>query len=145
MNPIAIEVAIIAILISLASSLVSKKVTNQKRMKEIKDRISDFQKKYNEAKKSNDQEAISRLEKEQSEVTALSLEMMKGSFKPMLYTFVPIIVIFFLLNQRYAGTGNIVDVPMIGELGWFWWYFIIAIITGLCFEAVYKLLTRERK
>ena len=145
MTPVAIEVAIIAILISLGSSLVSKKVTNPKRTKEIQKRISDFQKRYAEAKKNNDQEAIAKLEKEQSEVTALTMEMMKGSFKPMLYTFVPIIIIFFLLNQRYSGLGNIIDVPLIGELSWFWWYFIVAIITGICFEAVYKILTREKK
>ena len=145
MTPVAIEVAVIAIVISVASAIVNKKVTNQKRMKEIRNKVSSFQKRYNEAKRNNDSETLAKLEPEQKEVMALSMEMMTGSFKPMLFTFVPIIIIFFLLNQHYAGTGNIIDVPVIGQLSWFWWYFLVAIITGLCFEALYKIVTREKK
>jgi len=145
MNPLAIEVALIAIAVSIGSSLVSKKVTNQKRMKEIKDRVSDFQKRYNEAKKSGDEQKIRELEKEQKEIMALTTELMTGSFKPMLYTFVPIIIIFYLLNGFYGSKGNIVEVPVFGLLNWFWWYFLVAIITGLCFEAVYKIITGRKK
>ena len=145
MNPLAIEVAVIAIVISIASAIVNKKVTNQKRMKEIKEKVSDFQKRYNEAKKSGNKELIDKMEHEQKEVMALSMEMMSGSFKPMLFTFLPIIIIFFLLNQKYSGTGNIVDIPIIGMLSWFWWYFLVAIVSGLCFELVYKLIARGKK
>jgi len=145
MNPLAIEVAVIAIVISIASAIVNKKVTNQKRMKEIKEKVSNFQKRYNEAKKSGNKELIDKMEHEQKEVMALSMEMMSGSFKPMLFTFLPIIIIFFLLNQKYSGTGNIVDIPVIGMLSWFWWYFLVAIVSGLCFEMVYKIITRGRK
>jgi uncharacterized membrane protein (DUF106 family) len=145
MNPLAIEIAVIAVVISVASAIVNKKVTNQKRMKEIKEKVSDFQKKYNEAKKSGNKELIDKMEHEQKEVMALSMEMMTGSFKPMLFTFLPIIIIFFLLNQKYSGTGNIVDIPIIGMLSWFWWYFLMAIVSGLCFELVYKLIARGKK
>jgi len=145
MNPLAIEVAVIAIVISIASAIVNKKVTNQKRMKEIKEKVSNFQKRYNEAKKSGNKELIDKMEHEQKEVMKLSMEMMSGSFKPMLFTFLPIILIFFLLNQKYQNTGNIVDVPVIGMLSWFWWYFLMAIIAGLGFEMVYKVITREKK
>ena len=145
MSPVAIEIALIAIAISLGSAIVNKKVVDQKRNKEIQKQVSDFQKRYNEAKKKGDKEQIAKLEKEQKEVMALSMELMKNSFKPMLYTFVPIIVIFFFLSSMYAGTGNVVDVPVIGMLSWFWWYFLVAIVTGLGFEVLYKLATRERK
>ena len=145
MSPIAIEVALIAMAISLGSAIVNKKVVDQKRNKEIQKQVSDFQKRFNEAKKSGNKELIEKMEKEQKEVMALSMELMKNSFKPMLYTFVPIIVIFFFLNTTYANTGNVIDVPVIGMLGWFWWYFLVAIVTGLGFEVLYKIATRERK
>ncbi len=145
MTPVAIEVAVIAVVISIISAIVNKKVTNQKRMKEIKSKVSDFQKRYNEAKKSGDKELIASMEKEQKEVMALSMEMMTGSFKPMLYTFLPIILIFFLLNQRYAGQNAVVTLPVLGTLGWYWWYFLVAILTGLCFEIIYNAVTKERK
>lgn len=145
MNPLAIQVLIIGVVISVASAIVNKKVVDQKRMKEIKDKISAFQKKYNEAKKSGNKELIDSMEPEQKEMMVLTTEMMMGSFKPLLFTFIPILVIFYILNGMYAGTGNIVDVPIIGELGWFWWYFLVAMLSGFSFEAVYKLLTREKK
>jgi len=145
MSPVAIEIALIAIAISLGSAIVNKKVVDQKRNKEIQKQVSDFQKRYNEAKRKGDKEQIAKLEAEQKEVMALSMELMKNSFKPMLYTFVPIIVIFFFLNSIYANTGNVVDVPVIGMLGWFWWYFLVAIVTGLGFEVLYKLATRGKK
>jgi len=145
MTPVAIEVMVIAIAISLGSSIVNKKVVDQKRMKEIKDKISDFQKRFNEAKKGGDKALIEKLEQEQKHVMPLMTEMMMGSFKPMLYTFIPIIVIFYILSGVYGGTGNIVNVPLIGQLSWFWWYFLIAILTGFGFEAVYKLITGRKK
>jgi uncharacterized membrane protein (DUF106 family) len=145
MSPIAVEIAVIAMVISIASAIVNKKVTNQKRMKEIKEKVSNFQKRYNEAKKSGDKALIDKMEHEQKEVMALSMEMMSGSFKPMLFTFLPIIIIFFLLQQKYAGESTVITLPVIGTLGWFWWYFLVAIIAGLCFEMIYKVITRGKK
>ena len=145
MSPIAVEIAVIAMVISVASAIVNKKVTNQKRMKEIKEKVSNFQKRYNEAKKSGDKELIGKMEHEQKEVMALSMEMMSGSFMPMLFTFLPIIIIFFLLQQKYAGESAVITLPVVGTLGWFWWYFIAAIVAGLGFEVVYKVVTREKK
>ena len=145
MSPVAIEVALIAMAISLGSAIVNKKVVDQKRNKEIQKQVSDFQKRFNEAKKKGDKELIEKLEKEQKEVMQLSMELMKNGFKPMLYTFIPIIVIFFFLNTTYAGTGNVIDVPIIGMLSWFWWYFLVAMVTGLGFEVLYKIATREKK
>jgi uncharacterized membrane protein (DUF106 family) len=145
MTPTAIEVMAIAAVVSLASSLINKKVVDQKRMKEIRGKVNDFQKRYNEAKKGGDQKLVDKLEEEQKEVMKLTTEMMMNSFKPMLYTFIPIIAIFYVLSSIYGKTGNIVDVPFIGELSWFWWYFLIAVITGLCFELVYKTVTGRKK
>jgi uncharacterized membrane protein (DUF106 family) len=145
MSPIAVEIAVIAMVISIASAIVNKKVTNQKRMKEIKNKVSDFQKRYNEAKKGGNKELIAKMEHEQKEVMALSMEMMTGSFKPMLFTFLPIIIIFLLLQQKYMGEDTVITLPVLGTLGWFWWYFIVAIVAGLSFEVIYKVVTKEKK
>ena len=145
MSPIAVEIAVIAMVISIASAIVNKKVTNQKRMKEIKDKVSEFQKRYNAAKKSGDKALVEKMEHEQKEVMTLSMEMMTGSFKPMLFTFLPIIIIFFLLQQKYMGESTVITLPVIGTLGWFWWYFIVAIVAGLSFEMIYKVVTKEKK
>jgi uncharacterized membrane protein (DUF106 family) len=145
MNPVALQILIIGAVIAVTSAVVNKKVVNQKRMKEIRAKVTDFQKRLNEAKKKNDKELISRLEKEQEEVMKLTTEMMMSSFKPMMYTFVPILAIFYLLNIAYNGTGNVVDVPVVGLLNWFWWYVLVVFAVGMCFEAIYKVLTREKK
>jgi uncharacterized membrane protein (DUF106 family) len=143
MSPAAIEVALIAIVVSIATNLVNKKIIDQKRMKEIKKQISDFQKEYNEVKKGGDKELIAKMEKEQKEMMSLTKEMMMGSFKPMMYTFLPIILIFFWIKGNYE-TAEVI-VPVLGNIGWFWWYFIAVVAAGITFEIIYKIATREKK
>ena len=144
MDP-AFEIFLISIVISIASALLNKKLVNQDRMNEIKKRIKDFQARYNEAKNSGNQALIKKLEEEQKEVLGLTKEMMSNSFKPLLYTFLPFMVILFFLSNAYGSAGNVVTLPVFNwELTWLWWYILVSVATAIVFEVAYKAYKKSR-
>ena len=87
----------LSFLITLAMTLVTKKFTNQSRMKELKEIQKACQIKLKDAK-GNPEEAS----KIQKEMMACSMELMKHSFKPMIFTFIPLILIFGFANGNLA-------------------------------------------
>ena len=116
---------IISTLITLIMTIVTKYVTNQTRMKELKD----IQKACNIRLKENrnDPKVISEVNKQLMEC---SLELMKHSFKPMFYTFIPIIVIFWWIKNIFT--------PILEH--WIWWYLGSAIIASIIFRKVFKVV-----
>lgn len=146
MIPAVFEIMLIAIAVSLGTSFVNKKIINQDRMDEIKKQISDFQKRYNEVKKSGDEEKIKEMTEEQKKMMGLTKEMMINSFKPMAITIVPVLVIFYFLSNNYGNLGNIVRLPVLNwDLSWFWWYIIIAVLTSIIVEIIYKQYRKAKK
>lgn len=146
MISVAFQVMLIAIAVSLGTTLVNKKIINQDRMDEIKKQISDFQKRYNETKKSGDEEKIKEMTEEQKKMMGLTKEMMINSFKPMAITIVPILVIFYFLSNTYGSLGDIVRLPVLNwNLSWFWWYIMVAVLTSIIMEIVYKQYRKAKK
>jgi len=54
------------------------------------------------------------------------MEMMKHSFKPMLYTLIPILILFSWVRGTFS--------PILSS--WFWWYFGAAIISSMILRKV---------
>ena len=144
MTPEAIQICIIAIIVAAAFSGINKKIVDQKRMKEIKKKISDFQKRYAEAKKSGDQGVIKKMQEEQKAVMVLTKEMLTSSFKPMMVTFIPAIIVLATLSTLYGETGNIINLPIFGPVNWLWWYITVSVIAGICFEIIYKFYLKKK-
>jgi len=146
MISVAFQVMLIAIAVSLGTTFVNKRIINQDRMDEIKKQISDFQERYNEAKKSGDEEKIKEMTEEQKKMMGLTKEMMINSFKPMAITIVPILVIFYFLSNTYGSLGDIVRLPVLNwNLSWFWWYIMVAVLTSIIMEIVYKQYRKAKK
>jgi len=116
---------VISVFITLVMTIVTKYVTNQNRMKELKD----IQKACNIRLKENrnDPKVISEVNKQLMEC---SLELMKHSFKPMFYTFIPIIIIFWWIKNIFT--------PILEH--WIWWYLGSAIIASIIFRKVFKVV-----
>ena len=116
---------VISVFITLVMTIVTKYVTNQTRMKELKD----IQKACNIRLKENrnDPKVISEVNKQLMEC---SLELMKHSFKPMFYTFIPIIIIFWWIKNIFT--------PILEH--WIWWYLGSAIIASIIFRKVFKVV-----
>ncbi|ABR54262.1 protein of unknown function DUF106 transmembrane [Methanococcus vannielii SB] len=118
----AIFIFLTALLVSFIINLATKLLVNQGRMAELKKELQEFQVKARKASK--DPELMAGLQKEQQRMMEMQMEMMKMSFKPMIYTWVPIIIIFAYLRHVYdfggiyhtmtpAWNGVIVELPII--------------------------------
>ena len=66
------------------------------------------------------------------------MESFKHGMKPMMYTWIPIILIFGWLRRTYAGVEGVVEIGG-WQLGWFGWYFICAIVISTVLNKVFKL------
>ena len=119
------SIVVIAILVTLAMTIITKYATNQERMKELKD----IQKKCNitmKAHKDNPEE----MAKINKEMMACSMEMMKYSFKPMLFTFIPLILLLWWIRGVYD--------PILP--GWIWWYIVAGIASSIILRKMLKVV-----
>ncbi len=92
-----LTVFIMAFLITLGITFVYKFATDQERMKELRKKVKESQEKM-KALRDNPEKMM----KVQQDSMAVNMELMKHSFKPTLYTFIPIILIFGWMNANLA-------------------------------------------
>jgi uncharacterized membrane protein (DUF106 family) len=110
------SIILTAILLSFVTLMITKFVTDQKKMKELRDKQKELRKKSKEFSK--DVKKMMEINKEMME---MSMEMMKHSFKPLLLTFIPLLVFFWWLRTTFEAV-----LP-----GWIWYYIIASIISSL--------------
>jgi len=110
------SIIIIAVLITFLTTLITKKVTNQNRMKELKKIQKACQIKLKDSK--GDPIKMAEIQKE---MMGCSMELMKHSFKPMIFTFIPLIILFWWIKGIYTGVLS----------GWIWWYIGGGVISSI--------------
>jgi uncharacterized membrane protein (DUF106 family) len=115
----------ISILVTLIMTLITKKVTNQNRMKELKAIQKACQIKLKDSKGD-----LKKQGEIQKEMMNCSMELMKHSFKPMLFTFIPLILLIWWIRDIYTGVLS----------GWIWWYIGASIISSLIFRKIFKVV-----
>ncbi len=115
--------------LALGSTLVYKYATDQNLMKAMREEIKKIQAEMKE-NKSNPQK-IAEL---QSKAMPLNMKLMSQSFKPMILTIVPFIIIFMLLGKIY---GSMTVIPLSFHfplsrlttgLGWIGTYIIFSMV-----------------
>lgn len=90
-------ITIVSLLITIITTLVYKYTTDQKRLKEIKKEMKTLQEK--QKKHRNDPKKVNEITKE---MFAKNSEIMKQSFKSMIYTIVPLLFLFSWLSATMA-------------------------------------------
>jgi uncharacterized membrane protein (DUF106 family) len=90
-------IIILSFLITLFITVVYKFATDQNLMKKLKDEMKGMQKEM-KLLKDNPQKAMAH----QKKIMEKNMQYMKHSFKPTLYTMIPIIIIFSWLNANLA-------------------------------------------
>ena len=118
------SLVLISLLITLISTIVNKKFSDQRRMKELKD-IQKACKINLKNAKGNPGE----LEKINKQMMECSMELMKHSFKPMFITMIPFLFLFWWIQGIYK------DILQ----GWIWWYLGTAIISSILFRKILKV------
>jgi len=120
------SIIVAAALISFFISLVNFFVLDKEKLHEIKRKQKAIQ-----AEMKNHKGNPQKLMELQKEMFSHVGETFKHSMKPMLITFIPLIILFpwlrsMLLETTIAGT-------------WFWWYLGASIISSIFFRKLFRL------
>lgn len=138
----------IGIFVSLLITLITRRVVNWGRMKQIKAEVSAFQQELRDARSKQDMKRLYKLQQDQKRIMALQGQMMKENFKPMIFYIVPYFIFWFILNGIYSGWVVAwlpfrLDIPFFGKwasCGFLSWY----LLTYFGFSQIWrKLLIRE--
>jgi uncharacterized membrane protein (DUF106 family) len=119
------SIVILAFLVTFVMTLITKYLTDQKRMKELKDKQKACQidlKKYELGS-----EDYLKVQREMMQCTA---ELMKKSMKPLLISFIPLIIFFWWIRGIYSEV-----LP-----GWLWWYIPSGIISSIILRKILKVV-----
>ncbi len=129
------EIAAISIGIAIVSSLVRYAVMDREAFAESKKKMKEHQANMKKLSKSGN---VKKLQEAQARMMSLFMENMKHSMKPMLFTFIPFILIFYWLKDTYTSVG-VVAAPFGYELGWLGWYLVCVMISSMAFNKVLKI------
>jgi len=120
-----ISVVIFAVAMTFVSSLVTKKFTDQNRMKELKKIQKACQIKLKDQKGNP-----AKMTEIQKEMMQCSMEMMKHSFKPMFITMIPLLIFFGWIRGIYTEVFP----------SWLWWYIGAGVISSFGIRKLLKIV-----
>lgn len=142
-SPAGFEVAIISVIASIFSSAVNKIMINRDRTEKIQERVKQLQKEMNEAIKADPKADVSA---KNTELMQLMKEQMNMSFKPMIFTALPFIIVLSAVGTRYGPAGFVVSgVPLLDKLGWLGWYILLSLIVTMTIEIIYSQYRKAKK
>lgn len=133
----ALDIFLIACVITLVTSLITKKTTPQDEMKRLKKDLKEMNKKIKEHTKNQEMDKVKKL---QQEVMKINGELMKKNMnlKNMLITSVPILLVLNWVRAHYQGYGEFLDLG-ITMFGWLGVYIWSSIIWGLLWRKLLKM------
>ena len=124
LNP-KLSIIIISFIVTLVMTLVTKKFTDQNRMKELKKIQKECQ-----IKLRNNKGDLKKQGEINKEIMSCSMELMKHSFKPIFITFIPILLVFWWIRSIFS----------VILTGWIWWYLGAAIISSIILRKALKVV-----
>jgi uncharacterized membrane protein (DUF106 family) len=130
------EIFLLSIGLSITMTLASKFLANQQEMKKAKGDMEFFRTKASQAQKAGD---LKKSNEYMSEMLKASQRQFRSSMRPMMFSFVIVILAASWFASAYADVMILspVSIPFIGsELNWFWWYIIIV----LPFSTIFRKL-----
>lgn len=133
------DVIIVSLIITFLITLVYKYLTDQNAMGELRAKMKDFQKQMKENKAD-----MAKVQELQKQAMSSQMQYMKHSWKVMLYTFLPLILIFSWMRATFNSGADIINwgfnMPLFGTgLGWLGTYIISSIIFSTILRKVMKI------
>ena len=113
-----VSILVISFLVTLFITVVRYYMTDREKMKDLRDKQKELRKEMKEYK--DNPEKMMEINKQMLEGMP---EQMKMSFKPMLVTMIPILIVFAWMRSTYALTS-------IGG-SWLWWYIGSSIVFSI--------------
>ena len=114
-NPV-LTVFVISAAVSLLTVTAQKLLVDQDKMNEMQERSKTFNKELREAQASGDGKKVAKLQAQQMEMMQDQSEVMKMSFRPMIVTMIPILLIFAWMWQ------SVIKDMIIVLLHLYFWY-----------------------
>jgi uncharacterized membrane protein (DUF106 family) len=117
----AIVILCITLVMSTITALVTRKVTDQAKLRRYRKEISDWRKMMMQAQKTKDEKLILQAQRRSKIIQNMSQDVAKQSFKPMLVFIVPFLILWWLLNGFFGTTivavipYNIGLIPLVGN------------------------------
>jgi len=93
----------IAILFSLIITLITKRVVDWPKVKQIKKEVNDWRKQLLEAQRKKDMKRLYKLQQDQKRIMGLQGQMMMSSFKPAIFYIIPYMLLWYWLSGLYQG------------------------------------------
>lgn len=122
-----ISIIVISLGVSFFVSIIQKYFGNQERMKEIKEKQKELQKKMKDHQKDGNHDKVMELQKQ---MFGHMGETLKHSFKPMLITMIPLLILIYWLKDIYN--------PILGGW-WLAWYIGASLVFSMIFRKVLNL------
>jgi uncharacterized membrane protein (DUF106 family) len=108
-----VTVFMIAVVVAFFITLANKLLVDQDRLEFLQKEMKVYQSEMMAAQKSGDQAAQAKVQKKQKEFMKLQQEMMGNSFKPMIVTMVPILLVFWWMASVPAITSFYMEIPAV--------------------------------
>jgi len=99
-----IFIIVVATLTTILSTLISRKFIDVKKLKLYTRKTKEFQKLQRKALRSQDPILKKKVENQKATSQRMQSELMKMRMKPMLFTMIPLLLVFFSLNSYYSNT-----------------------------------------
>lgn len=119
----ALVITLIAIMLSIFSTFVTRLLTNQGELKESMQKVNDWNQRRKRAMQTADKKLWLTVKRDEERVKKMQSSMMFKRMKPMLFTTIPFLLLFAILRRAYTGhyyawlPFNLGQFPWIGA-GW---------------------------
>lgn len=147
LTPAGETIALVSIGLAVMNALVRRATIDREKFEEQKRRMKENQKTIREASKAGD---MKRAQKAQEEMMTLTMEQLKHSFKPMIFTIIPFLLVFGWLNEHYGtfslfgifdsnlGVGPVVTILNF-DMNWILWYLLCSIAISTVLNKILRL------
>ena len=106
-----VGVFVISTIVAFFITLANKLLVDQDKLQESQQKMKAFQQEMMAAQKSGDPKAMAKVQENQAEFMKMQQAMMMNSFKPMIVTFVPILLVFWWMAQETFISKLVVELP----------------------------------
>lgn len=118
------SIIVLSAIVTLISTLITMWLTNQEHLRGLKERQKQIQKDLKKCKPGD-----KLFEELQSEMLQITMTMMKSSFKPLLITFIPFLILLNWIRSNYQ--------PILP--GWLWYYIGASLVASLAYRKIFKM------
>lgn len=123
--------AVVTFIASLIVVVAYKYFSDQEALKRLREESKQLQ-----ADVKNFKDDPTKMSEYNKKVMANFIESMKQNWKPMLYTFIPLIILFNWLRATYTGK----DLNFLGLINnWFWVYFLLSMVFNSILRKIMKV------